>query len=86
MRRWNANSANRELKEGEVMAKITVDKARCKGCGICYTACPKKIFVKSRKRNDYGTSMPDTKGSDNCVVCRMCERLCPDGAIDVEGE
>lgn len=68
------------------MAVITVDKTCCKGCGICYTACPRKIFVKSRKRNKYGTSMPDIKSPENCAVCRMCERMCPDGAIDVEGE
>jgi len=68
------------------MAQITIDKACCKGCNICLTACPKKIFVKSKKRNNYGTSMPDVKDPDNCVECRMCERLCPDGAIDVKGD
>ena len=68
------------------MAVITVDKTCCKGCGICYTACPRKIFVKSRKRNKYGTSMPDIKSPENCVVCRMSERMCPDGAKDVAGE
>ncbi len=65
------------------MAKITVDKACCKGCNICLTACPKKIFVKSKNRNNYGTSMPGIEGAENCILCRMCERLCPDGAIDV---
>lgn len=68
------------------MAEITVDKKCCKGCNICLTACPKKIFVKSKKRNNYGTNMPDVKGPENCVQCRMCERLCPDGAIDVKGD
>lgn len=67
------------------MAEITIDKKCCKGCNICLTACPKNIFVKSKKRNDYGTAMPDVKAPENCVECRMCERLCPDGAIDVQG-
>lgn len=68
------------------MANITIDEACCKGCNICLKACPKKIFIKSQKRNNYGTSMPSIDKPENCIVCRMCERLCPDGAIDVEGE
>ncbi len=68
------------------MANITVDRACCKGCNICLTACPQGIFVKSKARNKYGTSMPGIAGAENCVMCRMCERLCPDGAIDVSEE
>lgn len=68
------------------MANITIDKACCKGCNICLTVCPKNIFVKSKKRNKYGTAMPDVNKPENCAVCRLCERLCPDGAIDVEGD
>lgn len=67
------------------MAKITIDEARCKGCNICLSACPKKIFVSSKKRNDYGTNMPEAVNRDICIECRMCERMCPDGAIDVIG-
>ena len=68
------------------MAQITIDKACCKGCNICLSVCPKKIFVKSKKRNNYGTAMPDVKAPEDCIECRMCERLCPDGAIDVKGD
>ncbi|MCL1983117.1 MAG: ferredoxin family protein [Clostridiales bacterium] len=68
------------------MAKITIDKVYCKGCDICLSACPKKIFVRSKKRNNYGSNMPEAQNADECVVCRMCERMCPDGAINVEGE
>lgn len=66
------------------MANITIDKACCKGCNICLSICPKGIFVKSRQRNDYGTAMPAVEAPEKCITCRMCERLCPDGAIDVE--
>lgn len=68
------------------MARITVDKACCKGCDIYLSVCPKKIFIRSKKRNNYGSNMPEVSNAENCVICRMCERLCPDGAIDVEGE
>ena len=68
------------------MAKITIDKVYCKGCDICLSVCTQKIFVSSKKRNNYGSNMPDVQNADKCLVCRMCERMCPDGAINVEGE
>ena len=68
------------------MARVTIDRVYCKGCNICLSVCPKKIFVSSKKRNYYGSSMPDAQNTDACLVCGMCERLCPDGAIDVERE
>lgn len=68
------------------MAKITVDKACCKGCGICINVCPKKVFVMSKARNKYGTNLPEAKSPEGCALCRLCEKMCPDGAIDVKKE
>lgn len=68
------------------MAKITVDKACCKGCGICINVCPKKVFAMSKGRNKYGTNLPEAKLPQACVGCRLCEKMCPDGAIDVKKE
>ena len=50
------------------MANITIDKACCKGCNICLTVCPKKIFVKSRQRNNYGTAMPAVENPEECIA------------------
>lgn len=64
--------------------KISIDETVCKGCGICISICPKKVYANSRKRNSYGSSMPEPVNINECIICRLCERLCPDAAINVE--
>lgn len=37
------------------MAKMTVLSEKCKGCGLCVTACPKNIVaLQKEKRNKKG--------------------------------
>lgn len=57
------------------MAKrLEINKAWCKGCGICVAFCPKKVLkitgVKAEITNE-----------DGCLKCGICESLCPDFAI-----
>ena len=36
------------------MAKITINKESCKGCGLCVLSCPKKLLQISDKSNKNG--------------------------------
>lgn len=66
------------------MTEIILDSSCCKGCDICISVCPKQIFAKSKKRNTMGTSIPEVTKKDQCTECKLCEKMCPDGAISVE--
>lgn len=69
------------------MLKMNVNFERCKGCGLCVTACPKKICVmqheKLNKKGYYTASCSDT---DACNGCGLCAMMCPDCAITVGGD
>lgn len=64
--------------------KVNVDITHCKGCGICISFCPKQVFTYSKRRNTYGTATPEPSKEEECIGCRLCEKLCPDAAIQVE--
>ena len=67
------------------MAKITVDFERCKGCGLCATACPKKIVaMQQEERNRKGFFTAVCIDDNSCIGCAMCATMCPDCAITVE--
>lgn len=66
------------------MTEIILDSNCCKGCDICISICPKQIFTKSKKRNAMGTSIPEVTRREQCTECKLCEKMCPDGAISVE--
>jgi 2-oxoglutarate ferredoxin oxidoreductase subunit delta len=46
----------------------------CKRCDICVEICPKNTLVL---RNDAILE------EDNCILCGLCERYCPDLAIEM---
>ena len=66
------------------MAKMTVNPNRCKGCGLCINACPKKIIHFSKEINEKGYHFAEVKDQEGCIACKMCYQTCPDVAITVE--
>lgn len=67
------------------MAKVIVDENICKGCGLCTTACPKKIMELATDRlNAKGYNPAQVTDMDKCIGCAMCGTMCPDSAITVE--
>jgi len=65
---------------------------KCTSCGKCVSACPRNLiklipedkpFVVACMSKDKG---PDVKKACKvgCIGCKMCERKCPVGCIDVD--
>lgn len=67
------------------MAKIIINEDRCKGCGLCANACPKKIIALSKSKiNTKGYHPAELINADECIGCAACATMCPDVAIVVE--
>ncbi len=65
------------------MAKIEIDEARCKGCGLCTIACPRGQIVLSERINLLGYTPAQTINTAECSGCKLCAEMCPDVAIKV---
>lgn len=65
------------------MPYITIDETRCKGCGLCTIACPKKLVTMSEIPNSLGYTVAVYSGDGTCTGCALCAEMCPDVAIMV---
>ena len=58
------------------MARVIFDTDRCKGCGLCVTACPKKIVhINNDVVNAIGYNPAEVTEMDNSLVVQ-CVQLC----------
>lgn len=56
---------------------IVINEEWCKGCGICVAFCPKDVLAMD------GNGKAKVADAAACIVCELCERLCPDLALEV---
>jgi len=65
--------------------RLTVDRARCKGCQICALACPKQIMARVPQADVDGKAVAPLVDVDEkkCDFCGICALACPFSAIEV---
>ncbi len=67
------------------MARPIILSDTCKGCGLCVTACPKKILVLSKEHINQKGYFPVTCTDESaCIGCAMCAIICPDCVFTIE--
>jgi len=66
------------------MAKVRIDKEKCKGCCLCMCECPHGIIEMSDVTNSKGYLYAKVVDQDRCTGCTMCCKMCPDMVIKVE--
>jgi len=57
--------------------QIIINRAWCKGCGICEAFCPKHVLEL-----DEDEKMTVVR-PEECNACGLCEQRCPDLAIEL---
>lgn len=65
--------------------RIHILKERCKGCNFCVEYCPRDVLEVSEEFNTKGYHLPRVKDEEACVNCGLCEMLCPEFAIYLDG-
>ncbi|MBN1233953.1 MAG: 4Fe-4S binding protein [Candidatus Coatesbacteria bacterium] len=70
----------------KVKGKLIIIEERCKGCGFCVEFCPKGVLYVSDRFNKSGYHPPEIDETKDCVMCRLCELICPEFAIYNEEE
>lgn len=63
---------------------VYIDKELCKSCSMCVSLCPKNVFEITNQVNKKGYNYAAAARQDDCIKCKVCEKMCPDFAIYVE--
>ena len=68
------------------MTRIEINPAWCKGCYLCVSFCPRGVLGIDQGRWAQGVHPVYVREVERCTLCRNCELLCPDLAIEVVEE
>jgi 2-oxoglutarate ferredoxin oxidoreductase subunit delta len=63
--------------------KPDINSERCKGCGLCVSACPEDVLALAEGFNGQGQHYAVAVNPGACTACTYCAIICPDTAIEV---
>jgi 2-oxoglutarate ferredoxin oxidoreductase subunit delta len=66
--------------------RIVINAVWCKGCYICVSVCPRDVLAIDQGAWTGSFHPVIVAQAERCTVCRNCELLCPDLAIEVLSE
>jgi len=66
------------------MAKIKIEKDKCKGCELCIFYCPLGSLELSSNLNKRGVKSANFKKGAKCSGCGFCFLICPDRCIEIQ--
>ncbi|MDD4858877.1 MAG: 4Fe-4S binding protein [Dehalococcoidales bacterium] len=70
------------LKMAVPFGKITLDRIRCTGCGLCAAECPTEALAISLEETTGAVQMLFKQ--QVCIACGKCVELCPEHCLKME--
>jgi len=71
--------------EKTATSRLTFNIERCKACGLCVEACPRKLLeLDTASMNSKGLHPARITDQSRCIACALCAMMCPDTVITVE--
>lgn len=65
------------------MIQAKINQEFCKGCGLCIYVCKKDVLEMGDGLNSKGSNYVIQKNPQNCIGCKACSTMCPEGAIEL---
>ena len=78
---WQSDTDESSRIHGNI---VGVDFLLCYGCGKCISACPTNVFVPFT--DERKMPVADPLNESDCILCFVCEIVCPVEAISIERE
>lgn len=61
--------------------RVTIDRDKCSGCGLCAQICPGKAIHLEGKGRERKACMEEV--FPQCMSCNDCAAICEQGAVEV---